>query len=254
MLANQIILTVFATPISIVQYALLFFVILLSGLSFLLFKKINQQYLKLALSFTGAFLFSLCMMEMIPEVYKGGNESIGLYILIGFFSQIIMEFFSEGIEHGHIHVHKKHEHTFPLTMMIGLCIHSFLEAMPLPKFGDPEHTDSHSLLYAIVLHHIPIAFALMSMLKASHIKNSTAIICLVIFAAMPPIGALSSQLLGAAAVVNMADYYDKIMAVVIGIFLHVSTTILFENDHDHRFNLVKLIVVVLGASLAFMHI
>ena len=101
-------LTIYTSPITAGEYALLFFVILASGLSFLLFKKINQQYLKLALSFTGAFLFALCMMEMIPEVYESGNAGIGLYILIGFFSQILIEFFSEGIEHGHIHVHKHH--------------------------------------------------------------------------------------------------------------------------------------------------
>lgn len=253
MILDNILLADFHAAISIGELALLFFVILASGLSFLLFKKINQQYLKLALSFTGAFLFALCMMEMIPEVFKSGNSAIGLYILIGFFSQILIEFFSEGIEHGHIHVHKGHDHTFPLTMMIGLCIHSFLEAMPLPRFDDPAHDHSHSLLYAIVLHHIPIAFALMSMLKASQIKNATAIICLIVFAAMPPVGALTSQFLSDTALINVADYYDKIMAVVIGIFLHVSTTILFESDHDHRFNLKKLIIVILGASLAFIH-
>jgi hypothetical protein len=35
----------------------------------------------------------------------------------------------------------------------------------------------------------------------------------------------------------IADFAPKIQAIVIGIFLHVSTTILFETDHDHRFNL-----------------
>ena len=241
------------SSVSLLEYALLFFIILLSGLSYLMFKTINQQHLKLSLSFTGAFLFALCMMEMIPEVFKSGNDSIGLYILIGFFSQILLEFFSEGIEHGHIHVHKEHEHVFPLTIMIGLCIHSFLEAMPLPRFETAADTHSHSLLFAIVLHHIPIAFALMSMLKASHVKNSTAIICLVTFAAMPPLGAMISSMLSNNAMVDVSLYYDKIMAVVIGIFLHVSTTILFESDHDHRFNLKKLIIVILGASLAFIH-
>ena len=235
------------------EYALLFFVIFLSGLSFLAVKRLSQHYLKLALSFTGAFLFALCMMEMIPSVYSSGDNGIGLYILAGFFSQIIMEFFSEGIEHGHIHVHRHHENTFPLTVMIGLCLHSFLEAMPLPDYDASNHDHNHSLLYAIILHHIPIAVALMSMLKSSGIKNSTAIICLAIFAAMPPAGAFTSSLLGSSLLTNMSEYYDKIMAVVIGIFLHVSTTILFESDHDHRFNLKKLIVVILGASLAFVH-
>lgn len=70
---------------------------------------------------------------------------------------------------------------------------------------------------------------------------------------MPPLGAMASSLLSNNAMVDVSLYYDKIMAVVIGIFLHVSTTILFESDHDHRFNLKKLIIVILGASLAFLH-
>jgi zinc and cadmium transporter len=229
----------------------LFGAILLSGLSFFLFKSINRRYLKLTLSFTGAFLFSICVMEMIPSVYANNGASIGLFILVGFFSQIIIEFFSEGIEHGHIHVHHKHEHAFPLTMMIGLCIHSFLEAMPLPRFNNSDHSH-HSLLYAIILHHIPIAFSLLSMLKASGTKPRTAVICLIVFAAMPPLGAISSTLIDLSSVTNAALYYDRILAVVIGIFLHVSTTILFETGHDHRFNITKLIVIILGASLAFV--
>ena len=40
------------------------------------------------------------------------------------------------------------------------------------------------------------------------------------------------------------------MALVIGIFLHISTTILFESSEEHRFNYYKLITILLGAGLA----
>jgi hypothetical protein len=42
------------------------------------------------------------------------------------------------------------------------------------------------------------------------------------------------------------------MAVVIGIFLHISTTILFESgsiDH-HKFNKKKMIAVIAGVAIA----
>jgi len=42
------------------------------------------------------------------------------------------------------------------------------------------------------------------------------------------------------------------MGVVIGIFLHISTTILFESTENHRFNSIKFIVILLGAGLAFL--
>ena len=44
-----------------------------------------------------------------------------------------------------------------------------------------------------------------------------------------------------------AFYY--IMAVVIGIFLHVSTSILFETGENHKYNLRKFITVCLGFLL-----
>ena len=40
------------------------------------------------------------------------------------------------------------------------------------------------------------------------------------------------------------------VGVVIGIFLHISTTILFESSADHRFNLRKMIAVLLGVAIA----
>ena len=42
------------------------------------------------------------------------------------------------------------------------------------------------------------------------------------------------------------------MAVVIGIFLHISTTILFESNNDHRFNLYKLGIILIGGLFGYM--
>jgi zinc and cadmium transporter len=41
-------------------------------------------------------------------------------------------------------------------------------------------------------------------------------------------------------------WYKRIMAVVIGIFLHISTTILFESGAGHRFNLYKMAAIITG--------
>ena len=38
--------------------------------------------------------------------------------------------------------------------------------------------------------------------------------------------------------------------MVIGIFMHVSTTILFETSEDHHYNRKKGIAILLGAGLA----
>jgi hypothetical protein len=43
-----------------------------------------------------------------------------------------------------------------------------------------------------------------------------------------------------------------VMAMVVGIFLHISTTILFEADENHKFNWMKFSIIVLGALVAFL--
>ena len=92
----------------------------------------------------------------------------------------------------------------------------------------------------------------MSMLNSSHIKTSVAVACLVIFAGMPPLGAFVSSMLNNHMLTDLSVFYNYIMAIVIGIFLHISTTILFESNEEHRFNTMKLIVIIAGAALAFV--
>ncbi len=238
-----------AMPFS--YYTLLLFIVFFSGLSIFLFKKLSTRFLKMLLSFSGAYLFALSVLHLIPEVYASPIKYIGAYVLIGFLLQIILEVFSEGIEHGHIHVHKHNANVFPLAMMIGLCVHSFLEGMPLVQKFNDSGTQT-SLLFGIILHHIPVALALMSMLLQSHISKNAAVFYLLLFALMAPLGAYSSQLISDNTLKELSGFFDRIMAVVIGIFLHISTTILLENDKEHRFNYYKLIIILLGAGLAFV--
>lgn len=231
------------------MYIFLFLSVIASGLS-VLFINISSKNLKLLLSFSGAFLFAISVLHLIPEIYSSPAGNVGVFILIGFFAQILLEFFSEGIEHGHIHIHK-HDHAhsaFPYAMMIGLSIHSFLEGMPLAS-GTQSH---QSLLTGIILHNIPIAIALMTMLLQSHISKPQAIMWLTVFALITPLGSFTSYAIGQNMIGGLSMYFDRIMAVVVGIFLHISTTILFESSENHRFNLIKFIVILLGASLAFL--
>jgi len=237
---------------SILSYSLLFGTIILSGSSIFLFKKVSRNVLKMLLSFSGAFLFALTVTHLIPEIYQSGDSSIGVYIFIGFFLQIVLEFFSEGIEHGHIHIHKHQNAAFPFGMMIGLCIHSFMEGIPLVQnFSDPD--TQRTLLTGIILHHIPVAIALMTMLIQSGLTARSSLFYLFIFALMCPLGAFAGNSLSNSEVSNLPLLFDRIMAIVIGIFLHISTTILFETNEEHRFNYLKLLIILLGAGIAMFH-
>ena len=73
-----------------------------------------------------------------------------------------------------------------------------------------------------------------------------AISFILIFAAMTPLGTFVSNTTYIAPV-----YLTSINALVIGIFLHISTTILFESSEGHKFNLSKLVAICLGILIAY---
>lgn len=216
------------------------------GTAIFLVKSDKSQLLKLILSFSGAYLFAITVLHLIPDAYSGTeHEEIGIFILIGFLLQIFLEQFSEGVEHGHIHKHD-HAQIFPYGIMISLCLHAFLEGMPLAK-------DQHNaLIFGISLHHIPAAFALASILMQNQFNRKNIIICISIFALMAPLGLYVSYGLSTGSIGGVEAYFNKIMGIVIGIFLHISTTILFESSVDHKVNKRKMIAVLCGIAIALI--
>jgi zinc transporter ZupT len=113
-------------------------------------------------------------------------------------------------------------------------------------------SSGNQLLAGIILHHIPVSFALMSMLIQSGIKNRSAVFLLFAFALMSPAGSVFSQSLSTFSGLHVAEYFPKVMGVVIGIFLHISTTILFETGEHHRFNIYKFVMILIGVALALL--
>ena len=209
-----------------------------------IFKPEKKQSVKLLLSFSGAYLLAICVMHLLPEVYHRNEAGIGLYILAGFVFQVVLEFFSKGIEHGHGHLHKYKDGMVPLTAIVSLNLHALLEGMPLGAHEEPGH---ELLLMGVVLHKVPVSIVLFTMFRQLKVSTPRMIILLSLFAFMAPIGAGIVQFWE-----SIVNYYDTIVAIVIGMFLHISTTILFESSEGHRFNLVKLVAIILGAAVAWL--
>ena len=214
-------------------------------------KPSDPNKLKLLIAFSGAYLLSITALHLLPEVFTGDDRGayFGSFILVGFFIQVMLEYLSGGIEHGHAHTHRSAG--LPVGLMIGLCLHAFLEGMPLGggDAGHSHHGHSHShglepLLLGIVLHKYPVAMVFLAMLLNSGLAKAKAFGLLAVFAAMAPLGTLLSG-------VEMVGQYNReSLAIVIGIFLHVSTTILFESSEDHRFNAYKMMAIAVGLALA----
>ncbi|REG87837.1 ZIP family metal transporter [Winogradskyella sediminis] len=202
-------------------------------------KKQNTSYTKLLLSFSGAFLLALTLFDLLPEVYHHIDaKHTGLYIMCGILLQIILEFFSKGAEHGHVHIHKD-DTAFPWLLFVSLCIHSFLEGFPIHHHNN--------MVYGILIHKIPIAILITAFLLKSSYSKMQVVSFLIIFTAMTPLGTFISNHSS-----FMATYVQVINAIAIGIFLHISTTILFESSEGHKFNLSKLVAIVLGIAIAYI--
>ncbi len=248
------------------QFIIYFFLIatvLLSGYSLILFKVENKRILKLLLAFSGAFLLAISFLNLVPEIYGSHVKNIGLFVLLGFVLQLFLELLTKGVEHGHSHSHThEHEHDLdysheseelhvaPLALMIGICIHSFLEGMPIVEKFDPAV--QHSLAIGIVIHNIPISIVLMSLFLASGMSKTKSFVLLGIFALMTPLGSLLSNFLSRSFINSLPIYFDVIMGVVVGIFLHVSTSILYETSEDHQYNRQKFFTVIIGIIIALL--
>ncbi len=231
-------------------YIVLILTVLLSGSLVFLLKIGEQRYMKLMLAFSGAFLIGVTFLVLVPEVYEEATMYTGLFVLAGFLLQLIMELITEGAEHGHAHVHRENERVSPFLLLLGLCIHAFLEGMPIIDELDP-HLRS-SLVWGIVIHNIPISITLTGLFLHYGCSRLKAFIYLLVFALMTPLGSLFSYLLDHSMAVSIGQYHRYILAVVIGIFLHVSTSILFETGENHRYNLKKILTVCAGLLVAYL--
>lgn len=199
----------------------------------------NTSNIKLLLAFSGAFLLALTFFELLPEVYEHHNpKTIALFILSGILLQIFLEFFSKGAEHGHMHFDLE-KNTFPVLLFLSLCIHALVEGVPIHG-NDP-------ILYGIIIHKIPVAIILSIFLINSKMELGWALLFVAMFSLMTPMGsymATQSEWVD--------DYGHLLTALAIGVFLHISTIILFESSQGHAFNLRKLVVIILGIGIAYL--
>ncbi len=228
--------------------------VLLGGLLVIWIDSYKQKNLiKIMLAFSGGFLLAIAFNHFLPELYAAHNNSIGLYVILGFLIQLILEYFSGGIEHGHVHIHKGK--AMPWMLFISLSIHSIVEGIPLAIPAVVEagqhhsHLSGHSLLLGIIFHQTPVAIALMTLLRSSTFSLKKSWFVLGLFALMTPSGLIFGYFTqGSLGFINM----DILLAIVVGMFLHISTTIIFEASENHRFNLAKLASIFVGVTLALL--
>ncbi len=235
------------------HYTITFLAVILGFILALFLKPQKKKNIKLLLAFSGAFLLSLTVLHLLPELFQEtlhhhDSESheaalpIGVFIMIGILFQIILEFFSKGAEHGHVHVttdHNNELHHIPWLLFISLCVHALLEGFPI-------HNNTN-LAYGIAVHHFPIAIILTLFFVNAKMNKYLVFVFMFSFALMTPLGTFLAEEL------HFAQHYSKeISAIVVGILFHISSTIIFESNEGHKFNLAKITMIVVGFLLAYV--
>lgn len=272
-------------------YLLPFLAVILGYFLAIILKPAKKKTIKLLLAFSGSFLLTMTVSHLLPEVYayvieenhietsivekdyssqnhihKNHDHShdhvshdnhnhtettnsnqhnhdhdamkqIGLFIMLGIVFQIILEYFSKGAEHGHVHVHEKMT-SMPWLLFGSLCLHALFEGMPVS-----QHTH---LAWAIAIHHFPIAIILTLFFLQAELNKKFVFMFMIVFALMTPLGTYLSSNLS-----FLIDYYVPISAFVIGILFHISSTIIFESSEGHKFNLAKLLAIIIGIAFGF---
>ncbi|MEY4659521.1 MAG: ZIP family metal transporter [Crocinitomicaceae bacterium] len=226
--------------------------VILGGVIVTYLKATNKsQFIKLALAFSGGFLLAIIFQHLIPDIYGDGKARMGIFILVGFLVQLVLEYFSGGIEHGHVHVHKGQP--LPWVLFISLSVHSIIEGIPLGnEYMGIVNTHDHghgSLFWGIIFHQVPVAIALMTLLMNTKLSQIQSWFVLLLFAIMTPLGVLIGFNISPA---QIGLDVHVILAIVVGMFLHISTTIIFETTENHKFNLMKLTSILVGCGLAML--
>lgn len=199
----------------------------------------NRQILaKNLLVLSAGFLITICLNEVFPEVYSSGKSNLGVFVIGGVLLQMLLEGLTKGFEHGHLHHHHDEKHILPMALLAGLFVHAFLEGIPLANLNGI----ASPYLLGIVVHNLPISFILGAFLFGGTRKMfSWAVILL--FASASPMGAIFGKFFD-------PDWNDYFLAVVGGIFLHISSVIIFESDKNHNVAIKKILWVIAGILLA----
>ena len=241
-------------------YLLIIFGVLLCGAPLLARKSLPPKAVDLVSTFGAAFLFAVCFLHLVPHVFDSDGGEVqplswlrpGIWVLVGFLIQLLLEILTRGVEHGHNHApccaeaeERHHTHKHPVTgLLIGLSLHSFMEGMPLIA---PSGQVNAGLLVGILLHNIPIALMLVTLFVVNGYGVAKSYALLLVFAVMTPLGSLFNHFVVSPA----GDFEPMVMGIVVGILLHVSISILFNHDVGHKSKL-KFLLIVLAFILAYL--
>lgn len=234
-------------------YNILLFALTFAGGSIPLWLKgLDDRRMHYLLAFSGSFLLSITFLHLLPETFDSLGGKAGIYILGGFFLQLIIQRITHGVEHGHAHVsHDGHHHAIPIASIVaGLSLHAFMEGLPLGFNYRMEATEP-SLYLAVAAHKLPEAMLLTTLVAGQGGRRKAAII-LFFFSLVTPVAGVLATKLGTH-YLFMSRLVMVLIPIVAGAFIHISTTIFFESGtRQHMLTRSKVAAIVLGIGLGLL--
>lgn len=201
----------------------------------------KQKFAKNLLILSAGFLITICLNDVFPEVYASDNHNIGIFVIAGVLLQMLLENLTKGFEHGHFHHHQEEKSILPIALMIGMFIHAFLEGIPLAN----EKNIFDPYLMGILFHNLPISFVLGAFLIQKNKFTTSSWLVIAFFAIASPLGLLLGNYFN-------PDFKVYFLALVGGIFLHISSVIIFESNKNHNIDWTKILMVICGIVLALV--
>jgi zinc transporter ZupT len=232
--------------------AVLFLITLSGGSAPLWSRGWTENRIKYLLAFSGAFLLSITFLHLVPESMGDLGPSAGILLIVGFFGQQLIQKYTHGVEHGHLHTGQHAGHSVPVVpVLIGLSIHAFSEGIPLGiPYTDPAVLPS--LFLAIALHKMPEAMLIISLCYHKNKSKSRSLAILVLFSLITPASSLLAYLSGQEFSVA-AELIHWCIPLIAGAFIHISTTIFFESGTKaHEMNFKKWLAVGCGIGLGLL--
>lgn len=231
----------------------LFFITLLGGSIPLWVKRLNDNALQYLLAFSGAFLLSITLLHLLPETFEEIGHRAGLFLLAGFFIQLVIQRLTHGVEHGHMHVHEHngHKHIPVTSILLGISIHAFMEGLPL-GFNYRMETTEPALYMAVAAHKLPEAILVTSLIIESGSSKTRSLIVLATFSAITPFSGYLANRLGMS-YHFIANLILTLIPIVAGAFIHISTTIFFESGtRQHLLTWKKIFFIIAGLGIGLL--
>lgn len=212
------------------------------------FEKNSQKIMGHTIIFSGSFLMGIALFGLLPELYDKIFQA-GIWIGVGFFFQIILERFTGGIDHGHIHSNNVPKSVY--VLFAGLMLHALFEGYSAGLSYDLKSGIVSGMVVGIAIHEIPAAFSLAVLLRSRVESRLTLTLLLLVYACATPIGYLTGATIRSEDMIS--EELSRILtAIIAGTFLHISTLIVFENSLRKKEGASKWISIISGLLISYL--